>query len=98
MLLKVTFSEDELVAIDGARGGLPRATWVRQVVSDVTGVVVGAPGVARRSPSHQPKMEAPREPSPPLVMSGSDLLAKQRGGGITQKELEEQRQSEAGEV
>ena len=32
MILKVTFSEDELVGIDALRGGVPRATWVRGLV------------------------------------------------------------------
>ena len=42
MLLKVTFSEDEIRAIDLVRGATPRATWVREVVRDrlVAGTVL----------------------------------------------------------
>jgi hypothetical protein len=34
MLLKVTFSEEEMAAVDALRGSRPRATWVRGAVRD----------------------------------------------------------------
>lgn len=45
MLLKVTFSEEEMAAVDALRGSRPRATWVRGAVR----VAVVAAGVSEES-------------------------------------------------
>lgn len=46
MLLKVTFTDAELAAIDSVRGGVPRATWIRRLVRDAVtaaGALDGTP-------------------------------------------------------
>lgn len=44
VLLKVTFSEGDVGRLDGARGQVPRAAWIRGVVLAALGVVEGAGG------------------------------------------------------
>lgn len=62
MLMKVTFSEDELVGIDRVRGQTPRATWVREiaVASSQAGILSDPAPVADRE-HYEPGTRAPLE-------------------------------------
>lgn len=44
MLLKVTLSDDDVAIVDRLRGGLPRATWVRELVRSAGGASVALEG------------------------------------------------------
>lgn len=73
MLLKVTFSEDEMTLIHQARGGVPAATWVRTQIMALVGGKL--PVAAEPSP---PKAE--RSPTPPskeeAINLGRQILGK----------------------
>lgn len=92
--LTISFSEEFVRWMDDERDE-SRGVFLEAVCQHDLGWegVVPANG---RSPEPERKNEGSRE-LPPL-MTGRDVLARQQGGGITQKELEEQRQAEAGEV
>ncbi len=92
--LTISFSEEFVRWMDDERDD-SRGVFLEAVCQHDLGWEATVPSSGR---SPEAKVEnGPSRELPPL-MTGRDVLARQQGGGITQRELEEQRQSEAGEI
>lgn len=76
VLMKVTFSDEELARIDAVRGQTPRATWVR-----LAAVALSGEGVSGSPPARPPAPEPDRGPKPKAeprtyVVENGDTLPK----------------------
>lgn len=100
MLLKVTFSDDEVEALHELRGRMPAATWVRELVrreigdaglGDVERVVADAEPARGRGPVVEPAevgsvvYEPGREGGAPQARVGRTLAEMQSERPIIQK-------------